>query len=88
MRGGTLRLWNDGIADISRIPIDKDVIIEYWAKDESSQKDANRGLPAKDLVDAGYTLVNASSALYYYRDQPPPTSCRCRASTACTESGR
>jgi len=69
-RGGTLRLWNDGIADISRIPIDKDVIIEYWAKDESSQKDANRGLPAKDLVDAGYTLVNASSALYYYRDQP------------------
>ena len=69
-RGGTLRLWNDGIADISRIPIDKDVIIEYWAKGESSQKDANRGLPAKDLVDAGYTLVNASSALYYYRDQP------------------
>lgn len=69
-RGGTLRLWNDGIADISRTPIDKDVIIEYWAKGESSQKDANRGLPAKDLVDAGYTLVNASSALYYYRDQP------------------
>ena len=69
-RGGTLRLWNDGIADISRIPIDKDVIIEYWAKGESSQKDANRGLPAKDLVDAGYTLVSASSALYYYRDQP------------------
>ena len=69
-RGGTLRLWNDGIADISRTPIDKDVIIEYWAKGESNQKDANRGLPAKDLVDAGYTLVNASSALYYYRDQP------------------
>ena len=69
-RGGTLRLWNDGIADISRTPIDKDVIIEYWAKGESSQKDINRGLPAKDLVDAGYTLVNASSALYYYRDQP------------------
>ena len=69
-RGGTLRLWNDGIADISRIPIDKDVIIEYRAKGESSQKDANRGLPAKDLVDAGYTLVSASSALYYYRDQP------------------
>ena len=69
-RGGTLRLWNDGIADISRIPIDKDVIIEYWGKGESSKKDANRGLPAKTLVDAGYTLVNASSALYYYRDQP------------------
>ena len=32
--------------------------------------DANRGLPAKTLVDAGYSLVNASSALYYYRDQP------------------
>ena len=69
-RGGTLRVWNDGIADISRIAIDKDVIIEYWGKGESSQKDANRGLPVKDLVDAGYTVVNASSALYYYRDQP------------------
>lgn len=69
-RGGTLRVWNDGIADISRIPIDKDVIIEYWGKGESSQENANRGLPAKTLVDAGYTLVNASSALYYYRDQP------------------
>lgn len=69
-RGGTLRVWNDGIADISRIPIDKDIIIEYWGKGESSQEGANRGLPVKDLVDAGYTLVNASSALYYYRDQP------------------
>ena len=69
-RGGTLRVWNDGIADISRIPVDKDVIIEYWGKGESSKKDANRGLPVKTLVDAGYTVVNASSALYYYRDQP------------------
>lgn len=63
-------MWNDGIADISRIAIDKDVIIEYWGKGESSKKDANRGLPVKNLVDAGYTVVNASSALYYYRDQP------------------
>ena len=69
-RGGTLRVWNDGIADISRIAVDKDVIIEYWGKGESSKKDANRGLPVKALVDAGYTVVNASSALYYYRDQP------------------
>ena len=69
-RGGTLRLWNDGIADISRNPIDKDVIIEYWGKGESPVPSANRGLPAKTLVDAGYTLVNASSALYYSRNQP------------------
>ena len=69
-RGGTLRLWNDGIADLSRNPIDKDVIIEYWGKGESPVPSANRGLPAKTLVDAGYTLVNASSALYYSRSQP------------------
>ena len=69
-RGGTLRLWNDGIADLSRNPIDKDVIIEYWGKGESPVPSANRGLPAKTLVDAGYTLVNASSTLYYSRSQP------------------
>ena len=69
-RGGTLRLWNDGIADLSRNPIDKDVIIEYWGKGESPVPSANRGLPAKTLVDAGYTLVNASSTLYYSRNQP------------------
>lgn len=69
-RGGTLRVWNDGIADLSRNPIDKDVIIEYWGKGESPVPSANRGLPAKTLVDAGYTLVNASSTLYYSRNQP------------------
>ena len=69
-RGATLRLWNDGIVDLSRIPIDKDVIIEYWGRGESSLDGVPDAMHAKELVEAGYTLVNASSELYYYRAQP------------------
>ncbi len=68
--GGTLRVWNDGIADISRIPVDKDVIIEYWGKGETSKKDANRGPPVGRPRRCRLHRRQRLLRLYYYRDQP------------------
>ncbi len=67
-------------------PIDKDVIIRLLGQNfESDQKDANRGLPLRTS-----TPVHPVNVLrpVLPRSALTPTSCRCRASAACTERGR
>lgn len=60
-RGRVLRTWNDGLHETKVVPVDADIVVEYW-------KDA--GLRARDLIERGHILVNVSEDLYWSRSYP------------------
>lgn len=55
-KGRTLRIWNDGLDGETTVPVSKDIIVEYWLPEP---------VTSRDLLDEGYTVLNASDALYY-----------------------
>nr|WP_300340270.1 family 20 glycosylhydrolase [Actinomyces sp.] len=57
-KGKTLRIWNDGVIDTQAVTLDKDIVVEYWL---------GSGLQPAQLAERGYTLMNASQALYWSR---------------------
>lgn len=59
-KGKTLRIWNDGIVPTSKVTLDDDVIVEYWAGG------AGRVQP-NDLIAQGKPVMNAAQNLYWSR---------------------
>lgn len=57
-KGKRLRIWNDGLTGVASVPLDTDIVIEYWQ--------AGRDRPST-LIDRGHTLMNAASSLYMRR---------------------
>lgn len=59
-KGKTLRIWNDGVPKSSVVPLDKDIVVEYWYNNSST-------LTPQQLLDAGFKVQNSSQALYFNR---------------------
>lgn len=59
--GTKLRIWNDGLKAFNNVTLDKNILVEWWYR---------YGTSAKDLLTAGYDLVNADSRLYFTRNGP------------------
>ena len=57
-KGKQLRIWNDGIVNTKNVSLNKDIVIEYWY---------GAGRKPQELVQDGYTLMNATQALYWSR---------------------
>ena len=57
-KGRVLRIWNDGLNGGATVPVNKDVIVEYWLPEP---------VTSQNLLDQGYTVLNSSDALYYVR---------------------
>lgn len=53
-----LRIWNDGVTGIATVPLDTDIVVEYWQ--------AGNVRPSM-LIDRGYTVMNAAASLYHGR---------------------
>lgn len=57
-KGKQLRIWNDGIVNTKNVSLNKDIVIEYWY---------GAGRKPQELVQDGYTLMNATQTLYWSR---------------------
>ena len=57
-KGKQLRIWNDGIVNTKNVSLNKDIVIEYWY---------GAGRQPQELVQDGYTLMNATQTLYWSR---------------------
>lgn len=64
-KGMTLRIWNDGLTGVNTVPLNKDVVVEHWIREN---------VTPQSLLDQGYTMMNASDALYYVRGSGAPNS--------------
>lgn len=57
--GKTMRIWNDGITKTATVPVDKDVVVEYWLEKEGAKT-------AGQLLDEGYRLQNDNPDYLYH----------------------
>ena len=57
-KGRILRIWNDGLSGGSTVPINKDIVVEYYYPEP---------VTSQNLLDEGHTVLNASHDLYYVR---------------------
>ena len=62
--GKTLRLWSDQIGGVGRVPVNRDVIAEWW--DSFSPFGDPLTLSPQTLIDRGYRVVNAGWYPNYY----------------------
>jgi hexosaminidase len=64
-KGRTLRIWNDGLTGVNTVPLNQDVVVEHWLGEP---------VTPQNLLDQGYTVMNASAAFYYIRGGSRPNS--------------
>lgn len=62
-RGKRLRIWNDGIRRGGVVPLDRDIVVEYWL----DRKEASYS--PEELAQAGHELVNVPQYLYFSRSE-------------------
>ncbi len=54
-KGKRLRIWNDGLTGVTTVPLDTDIVIEYWL---------GREIRPSTLIGRGHDLMNAAASLY------------------------
>ncbi|WP_420823282.1 family 20 glycosylhydrolase [Streptomyces fulvoviolaceus] len=57
-KGKKLRIWNDGLTGANTVPVETDTTVEHWL---------NVAVKPSQLIDQGYSLMNASYSLYLIR---------------------
>ncbi|WP_068021414.1 beta-N-acetylhexosaminidase [Nocardia mexicana] len=63
--GKTARVWNDGIPDSARIPVDPSITVEYWTGGNLLPWAGGARTP-EQLVDEGHPIVNAAFTPTYF----------------------
>ncbi|MEU6103703.1 beta-N-acetylhexosaminidase [Streptomyces flaveolus] len=58
-RGKTLRVWNDTLTATGTVPVDANVIVEWWT-DLNTPIPSTNPVPPQDLVSQGHTVLNCS----------------------------
>jgi hexosaminidase len=58
--GKTLQVWNDALTNSDgggyAVKLDKDIVVDFWSG----------GTAPQSLVNAGYSVINSNSTLFYY----------------------
>lgn len=57
-RGKQLRIWNDGVMGSQVVPLDRDLVVDFWYA---------AGVSAAELAGRGVPLLNANELLYWSR---------------------
>ncbi|XVU27883.1 family 20 glycosylhydrolase [Actinoplanes sp. CA-054009] len=70
--GKTLRVWNDTFIPGTTVPVDKNVVVEWWTDTNTPIPSTNPKTP-QQLLDEGYTIQNSSFLpTYDYRENGFP----------------
>ncbi|MEV6012348.1 family 20 glycosylhydrolase, partial [Streptomyces sp. NPDC051976] len=64
-KGRTLRIWNDGLTGANTVPLNKDIVVEYWSR---------AAVASQQLLNDGYQVMNASGSWYYTRGSYQPNA--------------
>jgi hexosaminidase len=70
--GKVLRIWNDQVGGTGRVPINRDVVIEWW--DSFSPFGDTLTVSPQTLLDRGYRVFNAGWYPNYYTANIGPVS--------------
>ncbi|MGN6475430.1 MAG: family 20 glycosylhydrolase [Mycobacteriales bacterium] len=68
----TLRIWNDQVGDTGVVPVNPDVVVEWWTN-VSPLGDTMTVAP-KSLLDEGFSILNAGWYPNYYTDDLGPVA--------------
>jgi hexosaminidase len=70
--GKTLRLWSDQVGGLGKVPVNRDVVLEWW--DSFSPFGDTLTVSPQTLLDRGYRVVNAGWYPNYYTSDIGPVS--------------
>src|SRR6202012_1493162 len=70
--GKVLRIWNDQVGLGGRVPVNRDVVIEWW--DSFSPDGDSLTVAPQTLIDQGYRVLNAGWYPNYYTPNIGPVS--------------